>query len=105
MTMEMAAISTTPLQSPKLCDPAPEIAAAPTAITSNASTSSTRSTTTVALASPTPIPGRRGMQDHQPAPAAHHDQGEEGGLGDQDPAGAGAPDGAPDLGWVHRPDH
>src|SRR5207248_19651 len=29
---------------------------------------------------------------------------EEGGLGDQDPARAGAPDGAPDLGWVHRPD-
>src|SRR5256714_13697110 len=33
-TTEMAAITPAPLQSPKLCDPAPEKAAAPTAITS-----------------------------------------------------------------------
>ena len=61
MTTEMAAITTTPLQSPKLCDPTPEKAAAPIAITSSASTSSTRSTTTVALASPTPMPARGAM--------------------------------------------
>ena len=57
----MAAITTTPLQSPKLCDPAPEMAAAPSAMTSSAITSSTRSTTTVALASPTPMPARGAM--------------------------------------------